>query len=82
MITSYGRPKNMSTESTKEGLEFTAEGVACVIANYIAAVPILREQIEILTRALQAAEKENARLREQINKMYAVVDDLSFKAAC
>lgn len=44
------------------GLSASAVGVACDIANHVAAVPMLRERIEVLQSALRAAQRANEAL--------------------
>jgi len=62
----------------------SARGVALDIANALAALPMLREQMQVLRDALEAAKRDNADLRAQLeiaraaNKLsHAIIDQLS-----
>lgn len=54
-----------------DGMSAGAVSVACDIANHIAAVPMLRERLQVLTAALEASNRDNDRLRAENERLRA-----------
>jgi len=55
----------------------SARGVALDIANALAALPMLKERLEVLTSALEAAKRDNARLEQEKASLLSTLHRIS-----